>query len=103
MALDKGSQFGAQSFGWLALGGILEAVGAIQERELGPTRNPRPTGGPSGTSLGKRRAQELEDDGGNCLSNHQKKVARTHDLDDHDVIDLTMESEPEVIDLTDRF
>jgi hypothetical protein len=103
VALNKGSQFGAQSFGWLALGCILEAISAIQERDIGPTRNPIPTGLPSGTSLGKRRAQELEDDGERCSSSQsrQKKVARTYDLD-HDVIDLTVE-EPEVIGLTGHF
>ena len=104
VALNKGSQFGAQSFGWLALGCIFEAIGTIQEREIGPTRNPIPTALPSGTSLGKRRAQELEEDGGrrSPSQSRQKKVTRTYDLDDHDVIDLTVE-EPEVIDLTDLF
>lgn len=35
VALEKGRQFGAQSFGWVALGGIFEAIRKIEEREIG--------------------------------------------------------------------
>ncbi|KAJ3544942.1 hypothetical protein NMY22_g2621 [Coprinellus aureogranulatus] len=33
VALDKGRDFGAQSFGWVALGAIFEAIRKIEERE----------------------------------------------------------------------
>lgn len=35
VALEKGREFGAQSFGWVALGGIFEAIRKIEEREIG--------------------------------------------------------------------
>ncbi|KAJ3543427.1 hypothetical protein NMY22_g3147 [Coprinellus aureogranulatus] len=94
VALSKGREFGAQSFGWLALGGIFEAIAGIEGR-----------GGDSGlhtqTSLGKRRAPEVdptrESIGGD------RKGPPTEGWVDENVIDLTGDiSEPEVIDLTDE-
>jgi len=32
-ALSRGGEFGAQSFGWVALGGIFDAIRRIEERE----------------------------------------------------------------------
>lgn len=35
VALERGREFGAQSFGWVALGAIFEAIRKIDEREIG--------------------------------------------------------------------
>ncbi|KAJ2928805.1 hypothetical protein H1R20_g8302, partial [Candolleomyces eurysporus] len=34
VSLEKGREFGAQSFGWVTLGGIFEAIRKIEEREI---------------------------------------------------------------------
>lgn len=98
VALSKGDQFGAQSFGWLALGGIFETIGVIEEPGPNPAHDFRNSGGPSGSSLGKRRVEELEGDAGNS-TDIRRNIARTDVWAGCDAIDLTAE-EPEVIDLT---
>lgn len=99
VALSKGREFGAQSFGWLALGCIFEAIAGIEER--GQDRWASAI--PSTTALGKRRAQDWNHGTETSRAGTQRKVARTCEWDDQAIIDLSADgSEPDVIDLTDE-